>query len=96
MANSTAKQRSDHISLVRQASKDLICALDRLGRLNNQYTIQRLGPDFVDTDFTGENEGLKKADLVNVYATKDLIVSALTANNSEGYRALYAFLTTIC
>lgn len=96
MANSTVKQRSDHISLVRQATKDIVCAIDKLGRLHQQYQLQKLGPDFLEEDFVGENEGLKKADLVNVYAAKDLLVAALNANNSEGYRALYAFLTTIC
>lgn len=94
---STLKQRSDHISNVRQAAKDIICALDKLARLHQQYTMQRMGGDFTDADFTGvENEGLKKSDLVGVYATKDALLALLTANNGEHYKNLYAFLTNIC
>lgn len=93
---STLKQRSDHISNVRQATKDIICALDKLTRLHRQYTTQRLGADFSDADFVGENEGLKKADLVQVYATKDALIALLDANNSEHAKNLYAFLTNIC
>lgn len=95
MSTTTAKQRSDHISLLRQTCQDLVCKLEQMQKLQNQYTRQKMNTDFSDADFTGENEGLRKADLNHVYTTLDAINALLAANTNEHWQNLYIFVTNV-
>ena len=92
---STPSQRSDHISMVRESCQKMVCALETLQKLENQWTRQKMGPDTTDADFTGENEGLKKADINRVYATLDAVNALLAANTNEHWQHLYAFVKNV-
>jgi hypothetical protein len=95
MANSTPTQRADHITLVRESCQKLVCAVETLQKLSNQWTRQKLNSDFSDADFTGENEGLKKNDINHVYTTLDALNTLLAANTNEHWQNLYVFIKNV-
>ena len=92
---STPKQRSDHISMVRDSCQQLVCALEMLQKLSNQWTRQKMGPNTSDADFTGENEGLKKADINKVYDTLTALNTLLAANTNEHWQNIYVFVKNV-
>lgn len=60
---------SDHISLVRQASTQLLDALDKLRALKAESDALDLGNALTTDDFAGANSHLQTADIVAVTGT---------------------------
>lgn len=90
MADLTVK-KSNYISRSVAAGATMLEQIDELRALKREGLILDYGNPGVlgDDDFTGANDHLNRADLIDFFGAIDAIVATLEANGNAHYEALY-------
>jgi hypothetical protein len=67
--SATSSQKSNHITLVRNASTQWVQAQNALIDLRREWDALDLANELTEADFVGENTGLTPAEIAAVYTT---------------------------